>query len=567
MLFLKTMRWFFPLWARHKKAMFFIFLLSAITISVETIGPIFLKTIFDSFEKDYSLDSTQKLIWGFAIFSFFRIFVTQLLPFSRGFMNLLFSAIMRGQFYKIYTESNRQFFEKFSTGDLLTRLTDDIDGGNDRLAWYACSGILRPFEAFFTILFPLIIMFNTSAPLTLASFLPIPFLVAILAHFELKMLRLISEKQQAASDCNQVLESCFSGIRVVKSTLSEAAQLAKYQELTNRRTQKEKEFLKVNQTIQLFSILANSSGPIITIFLGSYMMIAHTISLGDFLMFIVYLNRMMGPIWTLSWFYATTKQVAKYEQRLDETAQYLLTQNRSKNATQNSTDNTESTKTITKNITSFESMQFKNVSFSYTSQGRPIISNFNLSIKKGEKVAIMGKVGSGKSTLLSLADGTLRPSSGEVLINGLSTEEINSESLYNLVATIPQESILFSDSIKDNILLGANYSDEKIAQAIDHAMMKEDLDSFPDKEKTILLQKGVSLSGGQRQRISIARTLIRRPELILMDDITAAMDAKTEELFWKKIKENYPETTMIITTHRTKTAMAADRVINYLRYY
>lgn len=252
--FFQTIKWFMPLWKRKRWQMIAIFFISLIVIAGETFAPLYLKTIIDRMSPNgpsEALESIHLFIIGFALFSMARLFFSFLLPFARGVMNMVFAAMIRDDFFSTYALSSREFFTKFSTGDLLTRLTDDIDGSWDRIAWYSCSGIMRPFEAIFTLIFTLSVMLAHSPLLTAVAFLPIPFLVGILAHFEHKMLSYTIEKQQAASRCNELLETSFSGIRVIKSTLSELDQVNHYQKLTEDRIVKEKRFLKLNQFVQL----------------------------------------------------------------------------------------------------------------------------------------------------------------------------------------------------------------------------------------------------------------------------------------------------------------------------
>ncbi len=151
---------------------------------------------------------------------------------------------------------------------------------------------------------------------------------------------------------------------------------------------------------------------------------------------------------------------------------------------------------------------------------------------------------------------------GQVLLNGKPLLSYRRESLAKIMGRIEQESILFSDTIKENLTLGSDFNTEQLRAAIEHSMITSEIEAMPEKIDTKLSEGGASLSGGQRQRLSIARTLLRTPELILMDDITAAMDAITEERFWKMMHEHFPKSTMLIVTHRQATARTADRIIH-----
>jgi ATP-binding cassette, subfamily B, multidrug efflux pump len=544
---LEYFKWFWQFWGQTKLKLFFVLLVSAISIFAKTAFPIFLKYIVDLFATDYDAVEVYHLVLLYLFAAFFHEFISVALPNFRSFMNLLFTVMVRNKYYMNFSKKNLHFFKKFRTGDLLTRLTEDIDGAWDRISWYSCSGVMRPVEAIFVLGFTLSVMFYYSVPLTLYTFIPLPFLVLILAKTEHKMVKFTIQKQKAISDCNNVLESCFSGIRVIKTTLSEEDQIAKFDEVLESRVKKEKRFLKINLVIQFFSMLVNNAGIIIVIFIGSYYVVKGNITLGTLLLFIIYLQRMVEPIWTISWFYASSKQVFRYVDRLQET------------------DITEfdypANNGDKKNVSDFESLKIENLCFRFDDSEKDILSNISCELKKGESLAVVGPLGSGKSTLLEIISGNLVTDKGKILINGTSIKNISHESLASIIGYIKQENVLFSESIKDNLLLGDEFTEEEINKSLETAIMTEEMKTFPKGLDTVLGQKGLSLSGGQKQRVSIARTLIRKPKLLLMDDCTAAMDAQTEKTFWDNFRHNLPDTSCIIVTHRLATASHADKVI------
>ncbi|MBU4487082.1 MAG: ATP-binding cassette domain-containing protein, partial [Candidatus Delongbacteria bacterium] len=202
-----------------------------------------------------------------------------------------------------------------------------------------------------------------------------------------------------------------------------------------------------------------------------------------------------------------------------------------------------------------------NLSFRYDDSEKDILSGISFELKKGESIAVVGPLGSGKSTLLEIIAGNLITGQGNIFINGTPIKNIAHESLASVIGYIKQENVLFSETIKNNLELGDKFTDEEIVKGLDTAIMTEEIKSFPKGLETVLGQKGLSLSGGQKQRVSIARTLIRKPKLLLMDDCTAAMDANTEKTFWENFRKNLPDTSCIIVTHRLATASHADKVL------
>lgn len=544
---LEYFKWFWRFWKQAKGMLAAVLFVSALSIFAKTAFPVFLKYIVDMFETDYDPTKLHHLIFLYLLAAFFHEFISVALPNFRAFMNLLFTVLIRNEYFRSFTKKNLHFFKKFRTGDLLTRLTDDIDGAWDRISWYSCSGVMRPIEAILILAFTLSVMFYYSVPLTLYTFIPLPFLVLILSKYEDKMVRFTDEKQKSISDCNNVLESCFSGIRVIKTTLSEKDQIEKFDEVLGVRINKEKHFLKMNLVIQFFSMLVNNAGIIIVIFIGSSYVVNGSITLGTLLLFIIYLQRLVEPIWTISWFYASSKQVFRYVDRLKET------EIKEFDYPDEDTDKTE--------LKDFDSLKVEDLTFTFDDTEKKTLNNISFELRKGESLAVVGPLGSGKSTLLEIIAGNLIADSGRILINGVPINKIAHASLASIIGYIKQENVLFSETIRSNLELGDSFTQEEIDRSIETAIMDEELKTFPKGLETVLGQKGLSLSGGQKQRVSIARTLIRKPKLLLMDDCTAAMDAKTERTFWDNFRKNLPDTTCIIVTHRLATASHADKAI------
>ncbi len=576
---IKYFKWFYIYWKQQKIKMISVLMLTLFAIIAKTGFPILLKYVIDAMSGNYELDKVYQLVLIYFAFAIVHELVTRSLPLLRGTINMIIAAMVRNRYYNIYANKNFKFFQKFRTGDLLTRLTDDIDGGWDRIHWYSCSGVLRPIEAVLILIFTLGVMFFYSPTLAMYSFIPLPFLVIIMAKMEDKMVAYTNEKQKSISACNNVLESCFSGIRVIKTTLSEKDQIRKYEEVIEDRITKEKKFLKINQLIHFFSMLVNHAGKLIVIFIGSSYVIEGKISLGTLLLFIIYLERLVEPIWTLSWFYASSKQVFRYVDRLIETEDSEDNKNNSHTVTQrhgertlDDIDKTDEQKECHSHgggnpvSNSLDSYELRNVDFRFNSSEDDkktgnVLSDISFSVKKGETVAVVGSVGSGKTTLLEIIAGNYTIRSGETLFNGKDFTAEQKNTLMKTTGYITQQNVLFSESIRDNIELGDKFTDDEIYDSLKDAMIYDEVIDMPEKLDSVLGHRGMSLSGGQKQRISIARTLIRNPELVLMDDVTAAMDAKTEESFWSNFRTKHPDSACIVVTHRLATAMYADKVI------
>lgn len=576
---LQYFAWFAQFWRRRKAVMTGIILLTVATTAVKTTLPILLAGVVDALAptqgKEPAVlgflrsipgftigasyhDTVITLIAVYFVVAILAEVVARILPLARTYLNLVFATMMRNTYFDVFTRRNARFFRTFRTGDLTSRLTDDIDGQWDRIGWYSGSGIMRPFEAFLMLAMTLTAMASYSWELTLWSCLPMPFLVVLLAKTEDKMVAATDAKQESVSECYDALESCFSGIRIVKSTQSEKNQLERYHEVLQRRVKREKDFLRINQLLTFLSMLVNHTGTIIVIFVGSYMTINHTLTLGQFLLFIVYLERLVEPIWTMGWFYASSRQTFRYVDRLRETD----TDNFMEYGAQEETQATVMPEVKSAAPEEFRTLEFNHVSFRYLPESsRCTLEDISFTMRTGELLAIVGPVGAGKTTLLELIAGHLQATEGSILLNGRDMTSRAASDVARIVGYIRQESVLFSETVADNIRLGDTFDDAAVASALETAMLARELQFFPQGIHTLLGQRGLSLSGGQKQRLSIARTLVRKPSLLLMDDCTAAMDARTEAEFWEAFKRELPGTTCIIVTHRMATARQADRIL------
>ncbi len=552
------LKWFFAYWKEAKSKYVIVIMLVVVMTCVKTVIPLFFKVIVDKFNTGYEIDTLYKLVFIYAIFVLSQEIGSMLLPILRSRINMFLGATIRDKYYSLYTSKSYKFFHKFSMGDLLTRLTDDIDGKKHSISWYSCTGFMVPLEAFLVLTFTLTAMFYYSVSLTIFSFFPIPLLAFNLVKAGTKMTHYTDKVQKSVSNCNDILDSCFSGIRIVKTTLCESNQLSKYKKAIKRRVENEKQLLKINQLIHLLSILSNHAGKITIIFLGSFYVLNGKITLGTFLLFTIYLEQLVQPVWALCYSYISLMQVSKYIDRLNETERYDAESNIN-NTKNRSTYEQPAVEDFNEKISS---ISLENISYRFSeTQFVKTLSNISFTVKKGELLAIVGAIGSGKTTLLEILSGNYMPESGSILFNNKILTPGKKIAFRLKTGYVRQKSILFSGTIKENLILGDSFNDEDIIQALKHALVFDEVMHFPDQIDSVLGINGFLLSGGQKQRLSIARCLIRKPELILMDDITAAMDAKTEASFWSDFRLSHPEATNIIVTHRLTTAKQADKII------
>jgi ATP-binding cassette subfamily B protein len=218
--------------------------------------------------------------------------------------------------------------------------------------------------------------------------------------------------------------------------------------------------------------------------------------------------------------------------------------------------------TIGSVIEQFDSLSFDKVGCHYPDKEEPVLNNVTFTLSKNEKMLVLGSTGCGKTTIANMIMGLVKPSTGSILINYMDLSHVNIDSLRELVSFVPQESSLFSGTIKENILLANTHAtDIEYNLAIESSQLKHEIAEFPEHDNTLVGQRGLSVSGGQKQRITIARALIKNPQLLILDDITASLDAENEEKLWKSINKEYPTTSAIVISHRLSTLHYVDSVL------
>ena len=537
----KVFSWFLPYWKYRYRGLSLVIFITLISIATRTLYPFGFKFVIDALEVDP--DPASARFWVLAILGIgiVREFSQWLLPSLRYLQNTMMAMDMRlKQFSRIITY-NHKFFNRFRSGDLITRLTDDIDS-ELKLSWYSCSGVMRPIEAGFTLLFSVGLMLTLNWQLTVLAVLPLPFIVWVMARTENVQEKAYSERQRATSKTVNVLESAFSGIRIVIGYAAEQAQYLLLKRALKRRVKAEERVVFLRSLLESLSNFLNQIGLLVVIFVGGWFVIKGRMSLGDFYAFYAYLSGLAETIWTLSWFFVSTKLAEASVDRMVELE-------KGEPPLQGDTTTTERD----------SALLLRDVSYSFQDNDvKTMATNtVSLNIKPGETVALVGPVGCGKSTLLHLAAGILPPDSGTVMVGDIPISDFTAETRAQLVGFVPQESLLFSGSVLVNVTLDRDGISAAEAEAALYAAVADSEFSL-DKE---IHQGGVGLSGGQRARVALARALAGRPPFLVLDDVTASLDAATEQVFWQRLQKMLPEATVLVATHREATARISDRVV------
>jgi ATP-binding cassette subfamily B protein len=473
-------------------------------------------------------------------------FFTGFYPCIRAWVNLRFEHALRMLYFDFISRKDFRFFQKFRTGDIVTRLTDDLSD-YPKISWFLCSGIFRALNSFSMILFSLVVMFSVNVKLTLLSIAPLPLMIIVFYFTSEKLYTNFERNQRAISNINNQLEMSFSGIRIVKSFVSEEKYNRFFDGALARRFDTEMSVVRLNAVLSLIYQYIDYFAQIGVIMFGGWMAVKGEITVGTFFLFYTYLSMMIYPLLDLPQLFVSGKQAFVNIDRLDEMKDH---------PTFNKDDN------LGQEVDDFRGLRFDNVNCIYPGKERSIINNVSFELRPGEKMLILGATGSGKTTIANLVLGLVKPDSGTISFSGIDLEEVNIRSLRNIVAYVPQEPSLFSGSIKENILMGnENASESEYQIALKAAQLEDEMAHFPLGDASPVGQRGLSVSGGQKQRITIARALIKRPQLLILDDITASLDAENEEKLWQAINSDYPNTGAIVISHRLSTLHYVDSVL------
>ena len=449
----------------------------------------------------------------------------------------------KNEVYKHYQSLDTHFYKTHSTGDLMSRMAEDVS----RVRMYTGPSIMYLVNLSALISFSLFYMFRKNAELTLYVLSPLPIL-AITIYFVNNVINKRSEQIQAQlSDLTTNAQESYSGIRVIKSFVQEMSMLRFFARNADKYRNSAVNLAKV-EAIYFPSIgLLIGLSTLITIFIGGIYQVNNKISSGTIAEFVVYINMLSFPVSAIGWVASMIQRASASQKRLNE---FL--------------DTRPAIADLPGAISldQVQDISFNKLGFIYPHTGIQAIDLFDLNIRKGEKVAIIGRTGSGKSTIAQLLLRMYDPTSGEIRINGTDIRNINLGSLRRQISFVPQDVFLFSDTVKNNIRFGADEAtEEDVISAARQAAVDSEIRSFSEGYETMIGERGVNLSGGQKQRLSIARALCKESDLLLFDDCLSAVDAKTEKQILSGLYEVMKHKTAIIITHRIFSLFEFDKII------
>ncbi|MDQ2834673.1 MAG: ABC transporter ATP-binding protein/permease [Acidobacteriota bacterium] len=448
---------------------------------------------------------------------------------------------LRNDLFANLERQSTEFYHTHRTGDIMARTTNDLNAVRQLLG----PAIMYSANTFVFTAAALPFMYRISPKLTFFAFVPLPMASILVQYFGARIHRRFERIQAMFSDISAKAQENFSGARLIRAFAQEDAEIASF-ETANREYIKRSLHL-VRLMAMLWPTLEFVLGLslMITLLVGGHEVVSHRISVGQFTAFNVYMVQLTWPMIAVGWVVNLFQRGTASIVRIDE----LLKQQPS------------ITDAPTARDTSVGGhIEFRNLNFAYPG-GPPVLQNVNLEIPAGSSLAIVGPTGSGKSTLVGLIPRLHDASVGEVLIDGKPIRDFELAELRRSIGFVPQETFLFSDTIRQNIAFGKpDAFAQQVTDAATTAHIATEIQEFPRSFETLVGERGVTLSGGQKQRTAIARAVIRDPKILILDDALASVDTYTEERILRGLREGMGARTTVFISHRISTARNADRI-------
>jgi ATP-binding cassette, subfamily B, multidrug efflux pump len=449
---------------------------------------------------------------------------------------------LKNEIYLHYQKLSMAFYRRNNTGDLMNRVTEDVS----RVRMYLGPGIMYTINTIVLFILVIVSMFNVNTRLTVFSLLPLPVL-AITIYYVHSMINHRSEKiQEQLSSLSSFVQETFSGIRVIKAYVREDDIRRKFNIESENYKSHSMSLVQIQALFYPIMLLLVGLSTIITVYIGGVEVINGNISSGNIAEFIVYVNQLTFPVMSLGWVTSLIQRAAASQKRINE---FLNTNPEINSVSGEKTD-------LQGNVT------FKNVSFKYPDTGIQAIKNISFEVKNGEFLAIIGRTGSGKSTIANLLMRMYDADNGQILLDGKAIGRLDIQHFRQQIGFVPQEVFLFSETIYNNIAFGMTEAQPgKVEMAAKNAAVFENIMEFDKGFQTLIGERGITLSGGQKQRLSIARAIIKEPQILIFDDCLSAVDTRTEEEILGNLSNLMKNKTSILIAHRVSTIKNADRIL------
>ena len=450
---------------------------------------------------------------------------------------------LKNEIFKHYERLSLEFYKQHRTGDLMNRISEDVS----KVRMYAGPALMYSITNITLLVVTLSYMFYSAPTLTLYAIAPLPFLSFAIYKLSAAIHKRSTIVQQYLSKLTSFTQESFSGISVIKAYSIESRIIKNFNVLSEGSKDKNIDLAKVQALFFPLMILLIGLSNILVIYIGGKQFINGEIKqLGTIVEFLIYVNMLTWPVAVIGWVTSMVQQAEASQKRINEFLNEKPT-----------IENCVETETKINGV-----IEFNNLSFTYSDTNITALKNISFKINPGETLAILGNTGSGKSTILELIGRLYEVDNGQLKVNNKNIKDLNISSLRGSIGYVPQDAFLFSDSILNNIKFGKeNASNEEVFEAAKKASVHENIIGFNKGYKTILGERGITLSGGQKQRVSIARAIIKDPQILLLDDCLSAVDTETEEQILNNIETLLKNKTTIIVSHRISSAKNAHKII------
>lgn len=451
----------------------------------------------------------------------------------------------KNEVFAHYQKLDATFYKTHSTGDLMSRMAEDVS----RVRMFTGPAIMYLVNLITLISMSVFFMIRRDAELTMYVLAPLPVLAATI-YFVNTIIHRRSEALQATlGQLTSNAQQSYSGIRVIKSFVQERPTYEFFKSNAEQYRKQATDLAKVEALYFPSMTLLIGLSTLLTIMIGGiyYINGAKNIGLDTIVEFVIYINMLTFPVSAIGWTASMIQRASASQKRLNE---FLQTEPSIKNSS------------LSRKLNLSGGIKFENVDFTYSHTGVQAVKDFNLDIKAGQQIAVVGRTGSGKTTLAQLLMRMFDVDMGEISFDGVNVKDIELADLRKQVSYVPQDGFLFSDSIENNISFGSKERNlDKVKYSADLAVIHKDIENFPKGYDTEIGERGVMLSGGQKQRISIARALMKDAPIIILDDCLSAVDAKTEKQIIGNLKEFLKGKTSIMITHRIFSLLNFDKII------
>ncbi len=539
---LGKLAWFFKKhWIRYTVA---VVLLTGVGI-IEIIPPKLIGNIIDSIHMGTITKEDMMRTLGIFVAVLISMYITMYIWMYQLFGGaFIIERSMRSSFMRHLLKMTPTFFEKNRTGDLMARATNDLKA----ISMTAGFGILTLVDSSLFMLTILFVMgFMISWKLTFAALIPLPIIAFIIKKYGKKVHQRFTVAQDAFGEMNDSVLESIQGVRVIRAYVQEEEDVARFNKVTEDVFEKNLAVSRIDALFEPTIKVLVGMSYLIGLGYGAYMVFHKTITLGELVTFNVYLGMLIWPMIAIGELINIMERGSASLDRVNETLSY-----------EPDVKNAEDLVPLKDPGT----IAFEDVTFRYPSSETDNLKNINVKVEKGATLGIVGRTGSGKTTLLKQLLREYPVGKGSISFSGVGIEDIALEDLQGWIGYVPQDAILFSKTVEENILFGNSTAGvDKLNHVMEMASFRKDVQHLPEGLNTLVGEKGVALSGGQKQRVSIARALCVDPEILILDDALSAVDAKTETAIIGNIRKERAGKTTFITTHRLSAVEHADWII------